>query len=60
MGCRGLKPKMQEFGWLHLARWFAEQRQWVLDRSEEVECNWVRDLLGNVDMGKLARRGWDP
>ena len=37
---------MQKFGRLHLAQWFAEQRQWVLDRIEEVEYNWARDLLG--------------
>ena len=36
------------------------QRQWVLDRIEEVEYNWARDLLGNVDVGKLVCRGWDP
>ena len=50
---------MQKFGWLHLAQWFAQQRQWVLDRIEEVEWSWARDLLGNVDMGKLVHQGWD-
>ena len=60
MGCQGLKPKVQKFGRLHPARWFADRRQWVLDRIEEVEYNWARELLGNVDVGKLVRRGWDP
>ena len=60
MGRRGLKPKVQKSGWLHLARWFADRRQWVLDRIEEVEYNWARDLLGNVDVGTLVCRGWDP
>ena len=54
MGCRGLKPKMQKFGWLHLAQWFAQQRQWVLDRIEEVEWSWARDLLGNGGYGEAC------
>ena len=54
MGCQGRKPKVQKFGRLRPARWFAGERQWVLDRIEEVKCGWARELFGNVDVGELV------